>query len=86
MQRIVGISFTLIFVSTLALPAYSQEPARSAPPSGDQFYVFEDDPLDAVGLSERGARLRLRRDAGRVTLIRPRAHFVRELTRSVEDL
>jgi hypothetical protein len=69
-----------------ATPAQAQEHQAPGKAARDQVYVFPDDPLDAVGHSERGARLRLRQTAGRTTLIRPRTHFIVELTQSVENL
>jgi len=86
MFRKTSLPLAVVLVTTASLPALAQEPPPAKIPSRDQAYVFPDDPLDAVGLSERGARLRLRGTSGRVTLIRPRAHFVFELTKSVENL
>lgn len=58
---------------------------RSSHPA-DYDVRFDDDPLEGVGMSERGSRIRVRPQKGRVTLIRPRTHFVPELTRAVENL
>lgn len=49
-------------------------------------YVFDDDPLQAGGLGPQDATIRVRPTAARVTLIRPRTSFVKELLRSVEDI
>jgi len=81
-----GTFVVLVSLSLVACPALAEEPPGGQPGSRDQYYVFKDDPLDAVGPSERGARVKVRPTNGRVTLIRPRAHFVRELTRSVDNL
>jgi len=74
----------MVSLSLVACPALAEELPSGQAGSRDQYYVFKDDPLDAVGPSERGTRVKVRPTSGRVTLIRPRAHFVRELTRSVE--
>lgn len=79
-------AFVVLLLATVALPALGQDKVRKAQPSRDQVYVFDDDPLDAVGMSDRTARVRVRPNSGRVLLIRPRAHFVVELERSVENL
>ena len=76
----------IVLLSLVACPALAEEQPSKQSGSRDQYYVFKDDPLDAVGPSERGARVKVRPTNGRVTLIRPRAHFVRELTRSVDNL
>lgn len=75
-----------VFLSLAACPAFAEDRPSAPSGSSDQYYVFDDDPLDAVGPSDRGVRVKVRPTSGRVTLIRPRAHFVRELTRSVENL
>lgn len=71
---------------TVSSSVFGQEPPRAASPASDQHYEFEDDPLAGVGLEDRGERIRVRRGAGRGTLIRPRTHFIVELTRAVENL
>ncbi len=59
----------------------SQEDARCG-----YSYRFLDDPLAAGGLSAGDARVRGAHQPQRVLLIRPRAHFVVEMLKSVEDL
>jgi hypothetical protein len=71
---------------TVSSFAAGQEPPRGKSPSRDQHYEFEDDPLAGVGLEDRGQRIRVRPGGGRVRLIRPRTHFIVELTRAVENL
>lgn len=85
MSRKFIISLLALFC-TVSSHALAQEPPRGASPSRDQHYEFDDDPLAGVGLEQRGERIRIRPGAGRVTLIRPRTHFIVELTRSVENL
>jgi hypothetical protein len=82
----VSIALTLVLVSTITPPALAQGGRTALKPERNQIEVFEDDPLDAVGLVERGARVRSRRSVGHTTLIRPRTHFIAELTQSVENL
>lgn len=84
MSRITIIS-VITLSSVIGSAAFGQEPPRKGA-SRDQHYEFDDDPLEGVGLDQRGERIRVRRDASRVTLIRPRTHFIVELTRSVENL
>ncbi len=52
----------------------------------DQYYRFKDDPLSAGGLDPNGETLKVRRKPPITTLIRPRASFVPELLKSVEQI
>jgi hypothetical protein len=81
----VSVVTMLVLVSTVTPSAHAQD-GRAARSERNQIEVFDDDPLDAVGLVDRGARVRSRRNVGRTTLIRPRTHFIAELTQSVENL
>jgi len=74
------------FLCVVCASASAEEATPARASSGDLEYRFEDDPLDGVGLNERGQRIRVRPGRGRVTLIRPRTHFIPELTRAVENL
>jgi len=49
-------------------------------------YEFDDDLLDAEGLDSNAARIAVRPKPPITTLIRPRASFVPELLKSVEQL
>jgi hypothetical protein len=49
-------------------------------------YTFSDDPLNAGGFGPNDATIRVRPNAARTTLIRPRTSFVPEMLKSVEDL
>jgi len=49
-------------------------------------YRFDDDPLNAGGFGSDAATIRIRINAPRVTLIRPRSSFVPEMLKSVEHL
>lgn len=83
MSRVIALACFAFAASSSPL-ALAQ--GRSDGPARDQHYEFEADALEGIGLEERGDRLRVRRGAGRVTLIRPRTHFIVELTRAVENL
>ncbi len=52
----------------------------------DQNIIFKDDPLAAGGFGPNDAILRVPPTPKRVTLLRPRTHFVTELLKSVESL
>jgi hypothetical protein len=49
-------------------------------------YSFSDDPLSAGGFGPNDATIRVRPNAVRNTLIRPRTSFVPEMLKSVENL
>ena len=49
-------------------------------------YAFADDPLSAGGFGPNDATIRVRPNAVRNTLIRPRTSFVPEMLKSVENL
>ena len=49
-------------------------------------YTFSDDPLSAGGFGPNDATIRVRPNAVRNTLIRPRTSFVPEMLKSVENL
>lgn len=49
-------------------------------------YEFDDDPLNAGGFGPNDATIRVRPQAARTTLIRPRTSFVPEMLKSVENL
>jgi hypothetical protein len=63
-------------------------PAAALTASDDQSYAYEfpDDPLYAAGGGAQSAIIKVRQPAVRMTLIRPRLHFVGELLKSVEQL
>jgi hypothetical protein len=50
------------------------------------FYLFTDDPLNASGFQSGEATIRVRIQAARATLIRPRISFIPSMLQSVEDL
>jgi hypothetical protein len=53
---------------------------------GGYGYAFADDPLSAGGFGPNDATIRVRPNAVRNTLIRPRTSFVPEMLKSVENL
>jgi len=83
----------LVSVSTTAL---AQAKAGAAPAAGGAAggggkdegygYTFSDDPLSAGGFGPNDATIRVRPNAVRNTLIRPRTSFVPEMLKSVENL
>ena len=79
------LSFVLalgLFTFTLASGAAAQ--TDSKPES--YFYEFRDDYMVGDTISSNTAIIRVRKPAARITLIRPRAHFVAEMIKSVELL
>ena len=52
----------------------------------DQYYRFKDDLLDAKGLDSNAAVIKVKRKPPITTLIRPRASFVPELLKSIEQI
>lgn len=83
-----ALGLALLFVE----PAQAQSPVGESPSAQegssatDYSYVFTDDPLAATPESAAGLRLTVRRGSQRTYLIRARAHFIRELFQSAEDL
>ena len=54
--------------------------------ANDYGYKFTDDPLSAGGFGPNDARILVRPQAARTTLIRPRTSFVPEMLKSVENI
>ncbi|HKY37701.1 MAG TPA: hypothetical protein VJN18_17285 [Polyangiaceae bacterium] len=79
---------TLPFVLALGLlpitlAGSSRAQTDSAKADG-YFYDFKDDYMVGDTISSNTAILKVRKPAARVTLIRPRTHFVAEMIKSVE--
>ncbi len=71
----------------LAGPAFAGETANVRDTGrGELTYEFFDDPLAAGGLSPAGGTLTVVKRSMRTLLIRPRAQFVTEMLKSVENL
>ncbi len=76
----------------LASSAFAQGKGAAAPAAGGgakdegYSYTFTDDPLSAGGFGPNDATIRVRPNAVRNTLIRPRTSFVPEMLKSVENL
>jgi hypothetical protein len=49
-------------------------------------YSFQDDPLYGTNGAANAARIHVRKQGPRNTLLRPRLHFIPELLKSVENL
>lgn len=72
---------------TLALSAFAvalPSQAQTSPSDDRYTYLFNDDDLLGGTLDTTSALIRVRPDAARVTLIRPRASFVPEMLKSIE--
>ena len=67
----------------LRRPSVSQQQALS---EQGYTYAFLDDPLDAGGLNNHEAQIRVASHVIRTTLIRPRTAFIAELLKTVENL
>lgn len=79
----VACAFAAVFLYAAPGAAQTQE---SKADDGSYGYEFEDDPLNAGGFGPNDATIRVRANAARTTLIRPRTSFVPEMLKSVEDL
>jgi hypothetical protein len=75
----------LLGVSTTA-HAQGKAAAGGATKEEGYGYTFSDDPLSAGGFGPNDATIRVRPNAVRNTLIRPRTSFVPEMLKSVENL
>jgi hypothetical protein len=71
-----------------ATPAAAQDSpqVRTSVIPGGYIYAFDDDPMQAGGISANFARITVRPRAGGGNLIRPRTQFVMELLKTVESL
>ena len=72
------------FVAVAVLLGFSLS-AQSAC-AEDQYYRFKDDPLGGQGLDGNTAVIKVKRKPPITMLIRPRASFVPELLKSVEQI
>lgn len=97
MTRTKKILVGMLMSASLALvsaQAFAADPpaAGDAPAAGgdkaasDYGYKFTDDPLSAGGFGPNDARILVRPQAARTTLIRPRTSFVPEMLKSVENI
>ncbi len=81
------ILFNALIAILLACPAASaRETARVQDTGRDVTYEFYDDPLAAGNLAPRGGGITVVNRRIRTLLIRPRAQFVTEMLKSVENL
>lgn len=60
--------------------------AREARTSAGDYFEFTDDPLHKLANGPLGGDITIRPTKYRVLLIRPRAHFVPEMLKSVEHI
>ena len=85
---VVGVSSTA-FAQARGAGAAAGAAAGGAPAAGKDEgygYTFADDPLAAGGFGPNDATIRVRPNAVRNLLIRPRTSFVPEMLKSVENL
>jgi hypothetical protein len=78
-----------VLIVVFAAASGGAEPAKGplrAGPEQGYTYAFLDDPLDAGGLNNHEAQIRVTSHVVRTTLIRPRTAFVTELLKTVENL
>ncbi len=90
MNRKISASLGAVAVGLVVLLASSFAAAQAAPKAGDADggygYEFSDDPLNAGGFGPNDATIKVRPQAARTTLIRPRTSFVPEMLKSVENI
>jgi hypothetical protein len=93
-RSLVAVGVVAMGVVSVAPSAFAQA-AAAAPAAGGAAaggkdegygYTFSDDPLSAGGFGPNDATIRVRPNAVRNTLIRPRTSFVPEMLKSVENL
>lgn len=85
MPKTLSIAAALGLTLALAAPAAAQDRGeREMAP--DVNYDFDDDDVEGTYRSPLGESLVVRTGAGHTSLIRPRAHFVPEMLKSVERL
>ncbi|MFK7985319.1 MAG: hypothetical protein AB8I08_04745 [Sandaracinaceae bacterium] len=80
------IALAALSVSLLPVGLASAQDAHVDVPAPDVNYVFDDHELDGTYQRPNGTRIDLRTRGARQSLIRTRAHFVPELTLSIERL
>ena len=92
-KLVLGLVATALLLSSTAFAqgaapaAAGGKPAAAAGGKDEGYgYEFSDDPLSAGGFGPNDATIRVRPNAVRNTLIRPRTSFVPEMLKSVENL
>ena len=78
LRTLAALTFTLALAGPVAAQDRDLEP--------DVSYDFEDHAVEGGYRSPLGESIVVRRGMGRVSLVRPRVHFVPELLKSVERL
>ncbi len=91
MASILAMGVLVMGLIGVSSTAYAQGKAAAAVTAGGgkeegYGYTFNDDPLSAGGFGPNDATIRVRPNAVRNTLIRPRTTFVPEMLKSVENL
>jgi hypothetical protein len=72
--------------SAMAKPKGKRAKVQATEESSGYGYDFPDDPMSALGAESIGPVIKVRKNSVRMTLIRPRAHFVPEMLKSVEQI
>lgn len=76
------VTVAFLSLSPALVKAENVETKNSSNTERGYAYTFEDDPLGASPIGDRGARLTVRPIGKRTLLIRPRTHFIDELFES----
>jgi hypothetical protein len=85
-MSLVGVTPSAFAQGKGAAPAAGGGAAAAGGKDEGYGYTFADDPLSAGGFGPNDATIRVRPNAVRNTLIRPRTSFVPEMLKSVENL
>ena len=84
MRTVLKILLPMTFVLGLAAVAAAQDSEREIRP--DTEFTFDDDEVIGETDNPMGSLLQWRPRPQRVTLVRPRTHFVPEMLRSIERI
>jgi hypothetical protein len=86
-SRFVALALVFWVAAVTSTARADEAGAKTKSQDGDGYgYRFDDDPLQAGGMSLTVPRILVAKHADRQTLIRPRTAFVMEMLKSVESL
>jgi hypothetical protein len=83
---VLGLGLSLLFVASTATAEDRPPKASEVKQASGWVYAFDDDPLAGAGPDLNAPRIQVLAHALRQQLIRPRATFVTEMIKSVENL
>ena len=83
---VLGLSLSLLFVASTAAADDRPSSVSEVKKATGWIYAFDDDPLSGGGPDLSAPRIAVMAHALRQQLIRPRATFVTEMLKSVENL